>query len=132
MDDILKKILFFSVILGIILYSFYFVVSTGTAQEFILEHSHESWAPGAMYNLGNVFLFVQAHYNAEDVFEVMVDTFSHTEYYEKAYYKYFSIAASDNGRKRDTLERGEDFLSEFPDSEKAEIVENRIDILKKF
>ena len=131
MDDILKKIVIFVIISGFILYSVSHIISTGKAEEFILEHSQESWAPGSMYNLGNFFLIFQADQRAEGVFEVIVDSFSNTGYYEKAYYKYFTIAAGSRSRKRAALMRGEDFLREFPDSEKAEIVENRISILKK-
>ena len=82
-------------------------------------------------DLGNIFLMLQSRSRAEEVYEQLIENFPETEYYEEAMYKYFQIAADDK-RKNEALERGEYFLEEFPDSEKAQKVRKRMGFLKKY
>lgn len=128
----LKKFFIFCAAVGVILYFLYNFILDGTCEEFILEHSQSSWAPGSLYYLGNLFIVFQANDRAEEIYEVVIDTFSDTSYYESAYYKYFRLAATNSKRKKKAIERGRKFLNEFPDSPRADVVKKRLNFLKEY
>ncbi|MFH1415105.1 MAG: hypothetical protein ABIH89_03355 [Elusimicrobiota bacterium] len=126
----LKKFYITCAVFAVFIYISYQFVIGGKCEDFLLSHADSAWAPASMYHLGNLFNTFQDTERAEYIYEVIIDSFTDTGYYEKASYRYFYIAATEKRRKT-ALIRGIDFLEEFPDSDKAEIVRKRVDILKK-
>ncbi|MFC2091402.1 tol-pal system YbgF family protein [Elusimicrobiota bacterium] len=112
------------------LYALYYVIDSGDYEKFVLKHSEKSWAPSAMYYAGNLFLIIQNDQRAQEVYDVIISSFYHTTYYEHALYRSFYMAAEERDRKGARM-KGDEFLEEFPGSEKAEMVRKRLAILKK-
>jgi outer membrane protein assembly factor BamD (BamD/ComL family) len=127
----LKKYLIFCLAVGACMYFAYDFIDSGKYEDFILSHSKASWAPKCLYYLGNVFLILQKHEKAEGAYKKLIENFSASDYCERAFYNYFTIAA-DNRMKQEAVQRGHSFLEKFPDSLKSERIRKRLDMLEKF
>jgi len=127
----LKKFFLFCLVAGFLVYSSCKYIDSGRLRDSIINHSSASWAPSALYYLGNIFLIIQKPERAEAVYKDVMEMFPETKYYEPAFYKYYYIASSRN-RVRAAIERGKSYLNEFPESPKAERVKKRIHVLENY
>ena len=117
---------------GTFLYYSYVFIEKDKCRDFIIKNRDAKWAPGALYNLGNLFLVVQQPGKADGIFEILISSFSETEYFEPAYYKYYYSAVLDGRKKKEIIRRGELYIDKFPEALKADQVQERISLLRKF
>ncbi|MDA3793037.1 MAG: hypothetical protein PF545_05230 [Elusimicrobia bacterium] len=126
-----KKYLIFCATVGAIIYYSYNFIDSGKCQELIAKNADQSWAPAAMYYLGNYFIIIQKNDRAEEIYKDILEIFPAEKYYEISLYKYYYLEA-ENGSEKEAIKRGEKYLKEFPDTERAELTRKRIETMKKF
>ncbi len=119
-----------AVLIGAAAYLFYDFVDTGLARDFIIENSEESWAPPALYYLGHLFAIIQNNDRAEEIYGDYIENFGGEKHYRRALYRYYYIAARQR-RGKEAFERGQRYIEEFPDSERVNIIERRLQMLRK-
>lgn len=127
----LKKLFIFCFAVGAVIYFSYSFIDRGGARDFIAENADKSWAPSAMYYLGNYFVIIQQPDRAAEIYKEVIEIFPSSKYYELSLYRYFRLEDK-HGVKREAIKRGKIYLEEFPDTDNAERVRKRLDTLEKF
>ncbi|MFC2062152.1 tol-pal system YbgF family protein [Elusimicrobiota bacterium] len=128
----MKKLIILFIILGSIIFSFFYFIGSGAAFMYILDNEDAEWAPRALYQLGNSFMIVQMPDRAEEIYEEYIDIYPDEEYHELVLYRFFLIAASNVRNKRAAKERGQMYLYRYPDSPRAGKVKEELALLRSF
>lgn len=127
----LKKFIIFCLVTGGIVYFAYNFINSGRCEKFIVSRWQSSWAPGALYYLGDAFLIIQKPLRAEKVYERVMEIFPETKYYEPSFYKYYYIASS-HRRRKEAIQRGRAYIKEFSSSHRVDRIRQRIHVLENY